>query len=253
MKNEIENEKVEQVNIPTVAAENVGASIKQLVLQEMKVMPNVWQKLSEREQIEVVGRIDKGVRYTVAAAVNTIASANMVRLSGYIEQINLKDKIKVTLIVDKNRNNSDDLSELYDAANGVDCQIVIADSDQYIGGMDLIDLSESDQGELVDNEDNLLWCVVVPIRQGKSVVPAPSHQQAETFARRCREVLIEHDSDLAACVYAMPYQQNKAGHARMLKQGHWKQLQEWYAKLEAGDIKAEVVGLIEYAVEVEAV
>ena len=248
MKNDIGKEAVEQVNIPTVAAQNVGASIKQLILQELKAQPNVWQKMTEVQQLESIGRVDRGIRQTVTAAINTMASGSMTRVSGYVEQITIKDKIKLNVIINKS-NNSEALAELYESGNECDCQIVLVDSDQYVGGMDLIDLSESDQGQLVDNEDNLLWCVVVPIRQGKSVVPAPSHQQAETFARRCREVLIEHDSDLAACVYAMPWQQNKAGHARMLKQGHWKQLQDWYAKLEAGDIEAEVVGLIEYVAE----
>lgn len=237
------NENKPAVNIPTMVAENMGASIKSLVLQEMRAMPNVWPKMNETQQHECIERIERQIRLMAASAANTMASGEMVSVKGHIDQINLKDKIKLTVMINAS-NHHNDLVELYQST-GNDCRVVLCDSDQFVGGMDLVEIAEPDQQKLdLDADDDLLWCVVVPMRSGKSIVPAPSHKMAEVFARRCREVLMEHDNDLAASVYAMPWQDNKAAHARNLKNKGWEMLQEWYKKLKAGDIKAEVVALI---------
>ena len=55
---------------------------------------------------------------------------------------------------------------------------------------------------------------------------------------------MQHDDDLAASVYAMPWQDNKQAHARMTKIGYWSHALAWLDRLENGEEVAEVVGLI---------
>lgn len=232
-----------ETNIPKMAGDAMGASIKQLLLQEIKLLPKPWAAMSSGEQNDAIFRIERGITHAVAGAVNTIASGGLPRIKADIDQVTIKDKTKVTLIIGGN-NSQDMLNELYQAS-GTPCQIVLADSEQFLGGMDLIEMPADDQPELISINDKLLWCVVIPIRKGnESVIPAPNYEAAENFAKKAREILLRHDDDLAASVYAMPWQANKQAHARMTKKGYWSHALAWLERLENGEEVAEVVGLI---------
>lgn len=235
-------------NTPFVAAENLGAGLKQLILQELKVAPNTWQKMSEKQQAEVIDRVDAHIRYASAAAVNTIASGSQTTVNGVIEGIAIKGKTKITISIE-GKNDSTALAELYEAGSGSDCKIILIDNEQYTGGMEFVSIPEPNQGALIDPDDGLLWCVVVPIRSGKSIVAAPSAKQAAMLAQRIRAAIIDTDSDMANMVYAMPWQDNKAAHDRMIKKGDWKRLVEWHKELTEGKIKIEVTGLLSFIPE----
>ncbi len=235
--------------IPMLTAHNLGASLKSLVFDEIKALQNVWQKLSERQQNMVVERVEKQIKCMTASAVNTLASGEMPRLEGYIEQVNFKDKIKATVIL-SGSNDREALMELVELVDRNPCQLVLTDSEQFTSHMDLIEVDESDQPDMLESEDNLLWCVVVPIRQGnESIVPAPSHEMAETLAKKIRKTLISYDNDLASSVYAKPWNENKASHARMLKNNCWSSLVDWYHRLEKGEEDAEPVAFITHVEE----
>ena len=233
-----------ETSIPKMASDALGANLKQLVLQEIKLLPKPWQSLSSGEQNDSIFRIEKGITQAVAGAVNTIASGGLPRIKAEIDQVTIKDKIKLALIVSHN-NPMDMLNELYQSGSGTACQIVLADSEQFLGGMDLIEMPADDQPQLVDINDKLLWCVVIPIRKGNaSIVPAPNHESAENFAKKARDILLQHDDDLAASVYAKPWEENKKAHERGIKKNHWSQALAWLDRLENGEEVAEVVGLI---------
>lgn len=233
---------------PFVAAENLGAGLKQLIIQELKVAPNTWQKMSEKQQAETIDRVDLHIRYAAAAAVNTIASGSQTTVNGVIDGISIKGKTKITINVE-GKNDSAALAELYEAGSGSDCKIVLIDNEQYTGGMEFVSIAEPNQGDLIDPDDGLLWCVVVPIRSGKSIVAAPSAKQATMLSQRIRAAIIDINSDMANMVYAMPWQDNKAAHDRMIKKGDWKRLVEWHKELTEGKVKIEVTGLLSFLPE----
>ncbi len=238
----------QQTSIPLVAAENLGAGLKQMLLNELRIAPNVWQKMSEKQQKEVIERLDLQIRHSTAAAVNTIASGHNTSVNGVIEGIAIKGKTKLTISLEGS-NEGASLAELYEAGSGSNCKIILIDDDQYTGGMEFIEMPQPDQQAMIDPDDGLLWSVVVPIRSGKNIVAAPSAKQAFMLSQRIRAAIVDENSDMANTVYAMPWQDNKAAHDRMLKKGDWKRLVQWHNDLIEGKIKAEVTGLLGFLSE----
>lgn len=204
--------------------------------------------MSEKQQAETIDRVDLHIRYAAAAAVNTIASGSQTTVNGVIDGISIKGKTKITINVE-GKNDSAALAELYEAGSGSDCKIVLIDNEQYTGGMEFVSIAEPNQGALIDPDDGLLWCVIVPIRSGKNIVAAPSAKQAAMLSQRIRAAIIDTNSDMANMVYAMPWQDNKAAHDRMIKKGDWKRLVEWHKELTEGKVKIEVTGLLGFVPE----
>lgn len=239
--------------IPYVAAANMGKSMMDLFLQELKAAPDVWQKMSSKQQSEVIERIRLRIEYATAGAVNTIVTGGHTALAGTIDTVNIKDKIKLTVIVSKS-NLSESLAELYAAGSESACQILLADAAQYCGGMDLIE-ADPDQPALFGNEpelpdDQLLWAVNVPMLTGATIAPAPSRKDAELYARSIREKLIDLDrTEFATNVYALPWPMSRGEHMRSFNKGNWEALINWFGQLCAGEVEVKPVALIGHSPE----
>lgn len=240
-------------SIPLMAAEHMGSSMRDLVLQEILALPNVWQKLPENKQRDIIDRINQSVQYQVAAAVNTIATQGHTSLAASIESVVNKKEIKVTVIVDK-KNEHETMIDLMMAGSGARCQIILGNAEAYIGGMDAMVEVEPDQPDLfpkVIPDDSLLWGINIPLVRGTtSLVPAPDRHSAFMYAQSIREKLLADDNDanreLAYAVYCKPWDENKAAHARGLKNDQWEALMNWFTQLCEGEINVEPVALIDY-------
>ncbi len=236
--------------LPMLAAEHMGKKLVELHLQELRVAPDVWQKMSEKQQQESIERIQHGVKYAVAGAVNTIVTGGHTALAGTIESIAKKDKIKLTVIIDRN-NNSDAMHEFYLADSGASCQILMADAAQYLGSMDLVE-ADPDQGQLFGSngaslpDDAFLWAINLPIMSGgASMIPAPSRKDAELFARSIREKLYEMDQvEYAKSVYAHLWPLNNGEHMRSFNKGNWEAMINWFGQLCKGEVDVAPVALI---------
>ena len=248
-----ETAKKHNPRIPYIAAAHMGKSFMDLFLQELKAAPDVWQKMSSKQQSEVIDRVRKGIEYATAGAVNTIVTGGHTALAGTIDTVNIKDKIKLTVIVSKS-NLGESLAELYAAGSESACQILLADAAQYLGGMDLIE-ADPDQPALFGNEpelpdDQLLWAVNVPMLTGATIAPAPSRKDAELYARSIREKLIDLDrTEFATNVYALPWPMNRGEHMRSFNKGNWEALINWFSQLCAGEVEVKPVALIGHSPE----
>ncbi|WP_020408968.1 hypothetical protein [Hahella ganghwensis] len=132
------------------AIEWLGHDLMAIVLDEMKAMPDVWQKLPEFEQGDVIDRVRERVTEAAGKAIALISSNGCMKVSGVLESVQIKDKIKAVLIVDRT-NQSDALQELYESA-AQPCLIVMATPDAVLGGMDQIQ-ADPDQHDLeLDDE-----------------------------------------------------------------------------------------------------
>ena len=49
-----------ETNIPKMAGDAMGASIKQILLQEIKLLPKPWAAMSSGEQNDAIFRIERG-------------------------------------------------------------------------------------------------------------------------------------------------------------------------------------------------
>lgn len=256
------NEQVKQPDtkqIPQLAAENMGKAILELVLQELRAAPDMWSRMSQKQQNETIDRARQGVQWAIAGAVNTITTQDQVSLGAIVDSLTIKDKIKLVLQVSRS-NETETLNDLYQLGSGANVRVLLSNAEPYIGGMDLV-VAEPDQRELfaqqIIPDDDLLWAINLPMMSGSDgLFPAPNRQQAELYARAIREKLLEKDTefskDCAKHVFALPWIYNQGEHTRGIKDDKWEALVDWYVKLKNGDLDIEPkesIALVEHVPE----
>ena len=126
----------------SMTAEDCGLKVLQVCLQEMKLMPDVWPKLSESKQNAVIDRLRATVANAITMAVHTIASDGRTTVLADLEGVAIKDEIKATFVVSRN-NAADALQGLYDSHKKA-CLLVVTTPEIYKQGMDDVK-GEADQ------------------------------------------------------------------------------------------------------------
>ncbi|AMO55652.1 hypothetical protein GZ77_09025 [Endozoicomonas montiporae] len=101
-----------------------------LVTDEVKALPDVWQKLSELQQQEVIVRVKKQCTNAVAQAVRIMATGDRVSLLATVDTVTFKDGVKAVFKMPGNSPGRHDLAD----AEGETVMIVIPDTDAYMGG-----------------------------------------------------------------------------------------------------------------------
>lgn len=114
-----------------MTADTLGKSLLQGLIQEIRIMPDVWQKLSEAKQTDVIERLEQQVRNAATIAVHTIAGAERETVYGKLESIAAKDKMKAVIVVNHSSPNKHDL---LDAVNE-DCLLIIGGAAEFLDGM----------------------------------------------------------------------------------------------------------------------
>lgn len=112
-----------------MTASSIGADLLQALVQEVKLLPDVWPKLSQKKQDDVIERLRKRVMHNVQMATHLIASDGRICVQAELEQITVKDGIKAVLTMSKNDPNRHGL---------IDCQgktvlIALADAEAHMG------------------------------------------------------------------------------------------------------------------------
>ena len=116
-------------NTLAMTATTIGADLLQALVQEVKLLPDVWPKMSKAKQDDVIERLRKRVVHNVQMATHLIASDGRVTVVAELEQITVKDGIKAVLTMSKNDPNRHGL---------IDCQgktvlIALADAEAHMG------------------------------------------------------------------------------------------------------------------------
>lgn len=117
-----------------MTAATMGKDLLGFLVQEFKAMPDVWQKLPEHKQNEVIERATRRVESVVGNAVHLLMSEGRTAVVADIEGIAIKDEIKATLKISK-LNSHESRNELFENA-GQACLIVISNPKDFTGGMD---------------------------------------------------------------------------------------------------------------------
>ncbi|AOJ88306.1 cell division protein FtsK [Burkholderia sp. MSMB0856] len=123
-----------------MTAGTIGRDLLSAVALEMKMLPDVWVKLSEKKQNDVIDRLRKRVDNLVKMAVHLIASDGRIVVQGDLDQITIKDGVKAVV---KFGGTAPNLHELYDAS-GKSVLVVVANPADHTGGMEEV-RGESDQ------------------------------------------------------------------------------------------------------------
>lgn len=123
-----------------MTSETIGKDILSALVSEIKLMPDVWQKLAQHKQEDIIERLRKRVEANVRMACHTIASEGRSVVMGDLESVAIKDGIKATFKVSGGNPSRHDL---FDSV-GKPCLLVVADAGQHMQGMGEIK-GESDQ------------------------------------------------------------------------------------------------------------
>ncbi len=119
-----------------LTAEALGRYLMEIVLQEIRALPDVWEKLSENKQADVIDRVRESVREAVAGAVRLISTRGFDGVVCEIDAIAIKGEIKASLIVSR-ANGHEQLQQLFDA-RGEPCMVVLTNPEAFLGGMGLV-------------------------------------------------------------------------------------------------------------------
>ena len=87
----------------------------QALVQEIKLLPDVWPKMSKSKQDDVIYRLRERVESKVKMAVHLISAEGRTVVAGDLDQITIKDGVKAVIKFSASapalRNLLDDLSE----------------------------------------------------------------------------------------------------------------------------------------------
>lgn len=119
-----------------MTAATMGKDLLGFLVQEFKAMPDVWQKLPEHKQNEVIERALRRVETVVGQAVHLLMSNGRTAVVADLEGIAIKDEIKATLKISKS-NSHESRNELFENVSQA-CLIVIANPKEFMGGMDQV-------------------------------------------------------------------------------------------------------------------
>lgn len=133
-------------NAIDMSVSNLGQALMGLVIQELKALPDVWQKLPQFKQDEVIERIRLNVDASVGSAVQIIASQGCQRVTGDLKKVSIEGGKKEAVVAINTGNSTDSLHALYESTKQP-VLIVVAAPDQFTGGMDEI-RGEPDQYDM---------------------------------------------------------------------------------------------------------
>ena len=135
--NDMENDRKKLLNM---TAETVGKDLLAALVQEIKLLPNTWPKMSESRQNDLIDRLRNRVETNVKMAVHIIASNGRTVVAGDLEQIVIKDGVKAVL---KFSESAPSIDELY-RSTGKAVLVTVGSAEEFTGGMDEV-RGESDQ------------------------------------------------------------------------------------------------------------
>lgn len=131
---QVEDEAVREVLGMT--ADTIGQDLLAALVQEIKLLPDVWPKLPKAKQDDVIARLNARVRHNVVMAIHLIATQGRVNVVADLEGVAIKDETKATFKIARG-NAADALQHLYESV-GKACLLIVADAQANMGDMDSI-------------------------------------------------------------------------------------------------------------------
>lgn len=123
-----------------MTADTIGKDLLSAIVQEIRLLPDVWVKLPKAKQEDIISRLRDRVITNVRMVAHLIASQGRTVVVGDLEQITIKDGTKAVIKIGRG---AESMHELYDA-QGKAVLIVVSDASDHTGGMDELK-GEADQ------------------------------------------------------------------------------------------------------------
>ena len=113
-----------------IARETMLGDLMKVCLDEIRAAPDVWPKLSQEKQEDVIDRVERRVSAAVREAVEIIAAKGRIAIAATLEQVTVKDGIKAVVTLSRSDSRR---HELIDAC-GQNLLLVVADATEHMGG-----------------------------------------------------------------------------------------------------------------------
>jgi hypothetical protein len=136
----------------TIAQETMLANMRDVMLDIYKHEdPKPWREMTEEEQRGLADRLESTCRYAITQAVSIIAANGFELVSGELEKVTIKDSYQCVVNVSKFTEARHAIAD----ATGQVIKMIVANTDQYMGGDEA--LVEPDQPDLpvADNAANI--------------------------------------------------------------------------------------------------
>lgn len=127
-------------NVLAMTAETIGKDLLQALLQEIKLLPDVWIKLPKLKQDDIIDRLRDRVYANVKMATHLISSDGRTVVAGDLDQITIKDGVKAVV---KFGIGAANLHELYEH-QGNAVLVVVSNTSKHVTGMEEVQ-GEPDQ------------------------------------------------------------------------------------------------------------
>lgn len=128
--NENEPTTVAVDDVVELASETMKGDLLAALLDEFKAARDVWPKLSQIDQDNIIGRFDRRIGTAIVDAVKMIAADGRDTITAVLEQATVKDGIKAVLTLPRTDKQRHDLLD----AVGKPVLLVVVDVAQYGGG-----------------------------------------------------------------------------------------------------------------------
>lgn len=134
-------------SVQVTTAETMAGDLLMALIDEMRTAPDVWAKMPEKQQGEIIDRLRDRVTWNVEQAVALIASDDRPTVAAIVESVTFKDGVKAVLKMSC----SEGAHHLADA-EGDKVLVVISGADQYTGGTEGVE-PDPDQTSIPDREE----------------------------------------------------------------------------------------------------
>lgn len=115
-----------------MASETVAGDLLGALVQELKVLPDIWTNLPEAEQNEIIERVRKRVGDNVRKAVRLIASEKRTTVAADLKKVVFGDHIEAVFTIAARDPSRLELAD----SRGQACLIVVTDAAAHMGGLD---------------------------------------------------------------------------------------------------------------------
>jgi hypothetical protein len=115
-----------------MTAETIAGDLISMLLDELRMLPDIWPKIGPDEQEEIIGRVRQRVTGNVRQAVHLIASEGRITVAGDLKKVLFADKVEALFALSKNDPAAVELTRY----TGQPCLIVVANSGAHMGGAD---------------------------------------------------------------------------------------------------------------------
>ena len=140
-----EETQIDETETRAMLVECLHGEMRDAILDEIQAAPDVWQKMPQAKQEEVIGRVDKRVTAMLRDALDVLVGYEFPVATAHLEQVTVKEGIKAVVTMSKH---SPDRHAIIDSV-GYDVRLAIADPEMFAGQPGKV-TSEPDQREIPD-------------------------------------------------------------------------------------------------------